>query len=928
MPDPDFSQSWMKCIERLDVCNKALVAELESCWTEFRGILEQQISDLSETNPPAMESPTLEEYAAQRAALSKRLLQSPSSEWDAKRIHRRSLTSLETYDRNLADLMRSIPERLIAGGLQALQIVAAGTPTGWRGTLANFHRKERAFYLRDSFVCAAQALDAQRAQLEGAILLSFSQGIRQLRNIWEAASSEPDAVVRGAPLSDEELKSQRDRLLRQARERISAGDHVLSQLRAWPAHALLQVRKGIMNALVWRKRAQPIDTQAQRATQLTHWVRQLQSSDAILRLELSLEQCEQKSLQVLLETLDNLHSELSDLRKELEDAIASLQRRSKEGAAEGFPPPRGDIVPAASRMSELDSNLGTKWNTLPRSMQVPSRFTTLPKPGIRLRSLYPREYIRQAFERSGRKEVAGLLEEVEAEHRKIVQEIERAREVVLFGETTPVSAAGTDSMVLSEALQNALHLLEYCRGERQDWRDTIDRRMAKAMASVFSDCRVVLNRDRLGAWTYLARQGFRKGFVAALDAGAKGAFAGLRASGQFLERLIEAVLAYIGWRSPAPSRQVNVGTRPFLPGEFTADLSAKDLPTIYRHLFRFEAVQDPRFLIGREQELAAIAEARSLWEAGRPVAVIVIGQRGSGKTSLLNCALKRNLGDLELIRDEFSQRVTTEHELRGFLASSFAVREPESLEQFLKEKRRVVMLEEGERTFLRRVGGYEAVRALQRLIAATCSGTLWILAINQVAFQFLNAAVQLGSTFSHRIGAGSVEQDNLKQAMMVRHNLSGLRLQFRPPVTPLIWFDRVRYGIQGQTDPQQLFFDALTRESAGIYRSAFEMWLGQIDMVQAGIMHMKPWSAPDLTPIIDDLDLDDLFSLAAILQHGSLEPREHASVFQQDLSVSRSQLDELLAREVIEVDPLKPGLRIRPEATRVVKEALYRRNLI
>jgi hypothetical protein len=71
----------------------------------------------------------------------------------------------------------------------------------------------------------------------------------------------------------------------------------------------------------------------------------------------------------------------------------------------------------------------------------------------------------------------------------------------------------------------------------------------------------------------------------------------------------------------------------------------------------------------------------------------------------------------------------------------------------------------------------------------------------------------------------------------------------------------------------------------------------------------------------------DLFTLAALLQHGSLTPREHATVFQIDDTRSRAWLDNLLARELIEPDPGRYGFRVVPDAAQVVRQALYRRNL-
>jgi len=220
------------------------------------------------------------------------------------------------------------------------------------------------------------------------------------------------------------------------------------------------------------------------------------------------------------------------------------------------------------------------------------------------------------------------------------------------------------------------------------------------------------------------------------------------------------------------------------------------------------------------------------------------------------------------------------------------------------------------------------MRELQRLIAATCRHTLWIVVTNQIAFRFLDAAVSLGQSFSHRINAASAAPDALRDAILLRHNLSGLRLQFSLPPEEQTIINRIKNRLRGQADPEQVFFDQLARESAGVFRTAFEIWLGQIESAQAGALLMKPLAAPDLMPVIAALDTDDLFTLVSVLQHGSLTPEEHATIFQKNLAVSQAQIDELLAREIIEPDPNRIGFRVRPEALRVVKEALYRRNLL
>jgi hypothetical protein len=91
---------------------------------------------------------------------------------------------------------------------------------------------------------------------------------------------------------------------------------------------------------------------------------------------------------------------------------------------------------------------------------------------------------------------------------------------------------------------------------------------------------------------------------------------------------------------------------------------------------------------------------------------------------------------------------------------------------------------------------------------------------------------------------------------------------------------------------------------------------------------MRPLSRPDLGQVISEFDQDDLFTLAAVLQHGSLTPEEHAIVFQLSLTESRARIDQLAAREILDEDRRRGGFRVRPHAIRVVREALYRRNLL
>jgi hypothetical protein len=128
-------------------------------------------------------------------------------------------------------------------------------------------------------------------------------------------------------------------------------------------------------------------------------------------------------------------------------------------------------------------------------------------------------------------------------------------------------------------------------------------------------------------------------------------------------------------------------------------------------------------------------------------------------------------------------------------------------------------------------------------------------------------------------------------------------------------------------DPETEFFDILYRESGGVFRTAFALWQRYIERSEGGVVYVSYPSTPAYDEIVKSLSDLDLFTLAAILQHGSLTPAEHSLIFRIDQTTSNGWLDNLLARELIEPDPGRSGLRVIPEAGELVRRTLFRRNV-
>ncbi|MBX7222810.1 MAG: ATP-binding protein [Blastocatellia bacterium] len=918
-----LKEAWRIFNERLGVLNHRLTRDLEECRSDLAGLLAGQMEKLENILSNLPTSPNLLAFQMLRTKAANQSLKEPLAQWEQRRPYKRALLAFEAFDRNLEELVRSLPETVPVAGPELLEALGSRSSNQLLHWGVRVRTKPFELPIRRLLVAAWQRLRLERSGLEGDFFRVIAGGIHQLRRNWEVGRGALDALAQAEPDSawfNQALHTERHR---QAGLTVESGT-VLTAARQWQEGLSDRLATALLRGFFLRQRGKVRETD--RNAFQNHLGEQWRALDAELRLETVLEQCEDGWMTESGRMLDQLGQEFRALREELDGFIKWLREQSEARVPSAVPPPQTEVVPSASRLAEFRNRVSEQLEMLPVSVLIRTKFSALPRFWLKPRELHPRLTAAAAFDRTGIPTVTVLLVEIEAIHSGMMREIERAREVLLFA--MEETRQGANHRILAEAMQNALSLLEFHRAQATDWSAAADTRIRRALGAVMSETRLTLGRTQFGTFAYLGRKGAGNAASFLVGNGLTATRRVARLSFKGAERAIRQGMIHIGW-IPAPrADRPEIVTRAFLPQEFTADLNEKELPAIYRRLFRFQAVEDPRFLVGRTEELEAIAQARAMWEAGRPVSVLIIGERGSGKTSLLNCALKHPLQGLEVTRGEFTQRLSNQGEVRAFLAGLVQAADSEKLEETLRQKPRVIILEELERTFLRQVGCYASVRELQKIIAATCSTTLWVVVMNHIAFRFLDASVGLGQSFSHRIDAARANREALREAIVRRHNLSGLRLQFALPPAERGWFSRFKNRLHGQADPEQIFFDQLSKESGGVFRSAFEIWLGQIDSVLSGVMYLKPLEAPDLAPVIDSLNQDDLFTLVAIMQHGSLTPDEHALVFQKGLAASQAQLDGLLAREIIEPDPGRPGVRVRPEALRVVQSGLYRRNLL
>jgi hypothetical protein len=918
----ELLQHWQLVSSELEARNERLGSELAAAWNDLSVLLEEVRGALPAQDAPKSEAGKLDSLRALWGELGTPFVLLPVGRCDRLRPQERALAAIEDHRAGIDDLIRQLPATLQVSGSELAETLGPLAGGRWRSYPLRWRRKPRTAFIRAASQAFLQRWQLRQARLHGELLLILAQACLALIDPWQALRDEALRCLDGTGSDPKEFQSDRRRWETLNQKLRQRADRALASLRARSQAS----QTGLAAAWLTAARSPEILGSGALTDYAAFWSRQSAAVVAQQDVERRLIELGLLCVEETERTLESLETEHSELAAELDAFSLWLEQWSP--AQTDPPPPTAQLMSAEDRVRDWAEAVSRHANAaLLAAIETIEPRRALPgwrRPWgqIRLTSSFLAALGRVSTVRN----VQGLKES-EGIHRRIVREIERAREVVTYGLEIGRSEGVAGEQIARESIANAAALVGFQKKKTRAVRRLAEPSLVEALAAAFSQCYGGVEEGRFGLLSRLARQRRRRTVAFLLKRLGRFSQTGARLLWEWSQQGYRRTLIQVGLERRREQRLEHVTRRTALDVDDRSDVY-QQLPMIYRRLFRLEPVQDPRFLVGREAEMAALVETRARWSTGKPVSVVLVGERGSGKTSLLNCATVRVFTDAPPVRAAFCERILDADGIDAFLRQALGLPEGADLAEQLRKQRRVILLEEVERTFLRCVDGFQGIRRLLSLVTLSCRSTLWVLCLNQLAFKFLDPAVGMQQMFSHRINAMSVEPEHLVNAILLRHNLSGLRLRFaRPPSRhPLI--ERLRRPLGLDRRAREVFFDALYAQSEGVFRSAFELWHRYIESSHGGVLRMRFPDSVDADPLITGLDRQDLFTLQAVLQHGSLTPAECARVFCVAEDAARARLDALVDRGILEREPGAPGWRVRSEAGYLVRKALDRQNLL
>ena len=913
IPTKNPRDSWTRFLTAYQAEANSAAAVIAGAWKT----IEDQIGSMEKTARTLQTSPVpadLSELSKQLYGLGEELVVTPATSWLRQSPPQACVVALQQFAAAARVAVRDLPATSTAG--EALEAMTFGEEPR-----SSQRRQDSPYDLRAAVSAAItrQLLNYSRSfeQIHSELVLS---GLRLLRprKVWTQALAGPRSMNDLARLDALNTWSQESRSAAQSTKALT--QEFCERLQS----SADRLRQDLL-----RLPEIPSDRQVSTDEDRLQKIRlklaaEQQTTDSFLHGVLQGLAVAKDSTALTSEWLQNALDENRKLKEELESDLAWARRTCSGEISDPYRRVTGDVTPAEQRAESWSARMAAiakaRLGASDASMPVSLREST----ALGRKTIYT---IFVDALKEVKPDVANAFRDLASINSEIAQDLEIASGAISYARETCTDDDLQSQQIIAEAYANSITLLEKRQAASDVDAGLLEARLLLVVTQLLVEVQSRRERGQLGslarsaAWGshYIAAE-LRRSARKAVRAAAQSAVASFH-------RIRDALYRKIGLLPPHLEPGSAVDVRSKLGDVLELKLESTDLPVLYRRIFRLAPVSDPRFLIGREEELAAIQMAHSRWMSGHQAIVLLVGTRGSGKTSLLNCALNPSLTDAPVYRLSFSERMRSWDQTQTFLCTHLSLTSG-GLQRELCSERRIVVLEEFERTYLRVIGGFDSARRLLDLIEATAKTTMWILVASRAALSLLEASLNIKKRASVQVNAMALKEDTLRKAILQRHNLSGLRLKFAaaPPSTRGAARLERLFGIP--RDPSDHFFEWLYVESQGIFRSAFELWQQSVQKIEAGTVVIRNPQRPDYEPLRSEIDLEDTFAIHALTEHGSLTPEELAEVLEMSVDRSTALLDRLFDMDLIEPERERPGLRLHPEALRFIVGILRNRNLI
>lgn len=315
----------------------------------------------------------------------------------------------------------------------------------------------------------------------------------------------------------------------------------------------------------------------------------------------------------------------------------------------------------------------------------------------------------------------------------------------------------------------------------------------------------------------------------------------------------------------------------------------------YQRLFEPRPVREHRLFTAHRDVLEALLTAEREWSTGGTgCPILLVGERGSGRTSMLNmCELELKV--TRLLRLDPAASIRRDG-LEAALALELGCRpQTNVILRALRSGRAAVLVDDLERWVKPASLDLAGLGRFLELVGRTRGSVLWIVATTPAAARLLSEVQPLAATFPQVVELKPLGHEALRTAVETRHRLSGRDLAY-PNSLPARLFGR----LSGHDDAS-LFFRVAGRSAGGNLTRAMITWLRAVEIGRDDVVRPSLPRALSLgLPPFSSLDPLQVTLLLCALRFGGVSPPRLESLLGVSLSVLSQHAAFLLAAGLLE----------------------------
>lgn len=327
----------------------------------------------------------------------------------------------------------------------------------------------------------------------------------------------------------------------------------------------------------------------------------------------------------------------------------------------------------------------------------------------------------------------------------------------------------------------------------------------------------------------------------------------------------------------------------------TAQLSISKLPYIYQRLFSFEPLDSFNLYVERKQPMDELEMAYSSWKQEKFAPVVLIGERGSGKTTFLRKFIHTSdLSEKIVLIDFLAESKTASENFKSILDVVQAKKKR-------TDEKKIVIIDGFERLFESKINGFDLILDFFKVISDTQKEIFWIVSVHSISWGYFDKCIQASNYFGYHIRLNNLSVEELVKLIESRHNLSGYNVVYNDLAKKKSLLSGKNYDTQDpQIELRKNFFNQLNKSVQGNILQAYIYWLRSAHLTEDNWISIKSDNQLNFD-FVRGIPPQKLQILKNILIQNGLTVESLALSFRISKSKSELELKQLLDDGIVSV---------------------------